>query len=152
MSLQSWQAAAITLQSLQFLILLLHDWIPLGPLTDVAAARRMNKPTHLLIGTAVTSVPVGWGLWRSIANFGHAYPHGLKIGLWLIYGILFIGELQSWWIPYVFGANAAKVQRFQEMFGRTHAFLPVRHGIVPNTFHFFLHVATIATLLVLTRV
>lgn len=152
MSLRSWQAAAIALQSLQFLILLLHDWIPLGSLTDVAAVRRMNKLKHLLIGTAVTSVPVAWALWRSIANFGHPYPHGLKIGLWLIYGILFVGELQSWWIPYVFGASPEKVQRFQELFGRTHAFLPVRHGIVPNTFHVLLHLATVATLLVLTRI
>lgn len=151
MSLQSWQAAAIALQGLHLAILLFHDWIPLPPLTDVEAVRRTNKITHMLIGTAITSVPVAWALWRSIANFGHTYPNGLKIGLWLIYGFLFVGELQSWWIPYFFGASPEKVQRFQEMFGRTHTFLTVRNGIVPNTFHVFLHLATVATLLVLTR-
>lgn len=151
MSLQSSQAAAIALQSLHLAILLLHDWIPLAPLTDVEAVRRANKFTHMLLGTAITSVPVAWALWRSVANFGHPYPRGLKIGLWLIYGILFAGELQSWWIPYLFGASPAKVERFQEMFGRTHVFLPVRNGIAPNTFHVFLHLATLATLLVLTQ-
>jgi hypothetical protein len=36
------------------------------------------------------------------------------------------------------------------MFGNTHAFLPERNGIVPNTLHCILHAATVATLVVLT--
>jgi hypothetical protein len=35
------------------------------------------------------------------------------------------------------------------MFGRTHTFLPVRHGIAPNTLHVLLHLATLATLILL---
>jgi hypothetical protein len=35
------------------------------------------------------------------------------------------------------------------MFGNTHSFLPVRNGIVPNTAHILLHVATAATLMIL---
>jgi hypothetical protein len=151
MSQQSWQAAAIALQTFQLAILLFHDWIPLGSLTDAKAVRQENTLAAMLVGTAITSVPVAFFLWRSIVNFGHTYPHGLKIALWLIYGFLFIGELQAWWIPYFFGASATKVERYQKMFGRTHAFLPVRNGIVPNTLHVTLHLATFATLLVLTQ-
>jgi len=151
MSPESWQAVAIALQALQLSILLFHDWVPLGSLTDVQAVRRANTPTYMLVGTAINSVPVGFALWRSVADFGHAYPHGLKIAMWLIYGILFAGELQSWWIPYFLGASPSKIERFQKMFGRTHAFLPVRHGIVPNTLHVILHLATFATLLILTQ-
>jgi hypothetical protein len=35
------------------------------------------------------------------------------------------------------------------MFGKTHAFLPVRNGIRINTLHVILHVATLTTLVVL---
>jgi hypothetical protein len=35
------------------------------------------------------------------------------------------------------------------MFGNTHSFLPKRTGMVPNTAHILLHVATLATLMVL---
>jgi hypothetical protein len=35
------------------------------------------------------------------------------------------------------------------MFGTTHAFLPERNGIRPNTLHVILHILTLATLVVL---
>jgi hypothetical protein len=35
------------------------------------------------------------------------------------------------------------------MFGKTYSFLPVRNGMVPNTAHILLHLATAATLIVL---
>jgi hypothetical protein len=35
------------------------------------------------------------------------------------------------------------------MFGKTHSFLPVRNGMVPNTAHILLHLATAATLIFL---
>ena len=35
------------------------------------------------------------------------------------------------------------------MFGRTHAFLPERIGIRPNTLHVILHAATLTTLILL---
>lgn len=151
MTLPLWQAILIALQAFHFVHLAFHDWVPLGSLNDVPAVHQVHTRTQLLIGTAITAVPVGWALWRSVVNFGHAYPHGLKIALWLIYGILFVGELQAWWFPYFFGASKAKAEEYQKMFGRTHAFLPERHGIVPNTLHCLLHAATLGTLLVLTQ-
>ena len=35
------------------------------------------------------------------------------------------------------------------MFGNTHAFLPPRNGIAPNTLHVILHISTLATLALL---
>jgi hypothetical protein len=42
-----------------------------------------------------------------------------------------------------------RAARYQIMLGKTHSFLPPRNGIVPNTAHFLLHLATAATLIVL---
>jgi hypothetical protein len=43
-----------------------------------------------------------------------------------------------------------RAARYRAMFGSTHAFLPERNGIVPNTLHCLLHAATVAMLLALT--
>ncbi len=37
-----WQSALVVLQAFQLAFLLVHDWIPLGPLNDVRAVRRDN--------------------------------------------------------------------------------------------------------------
>ena len=145
------QSALIALQAFQLAFLLGHDWIPLGRFNDIEAVRRENTLWQLLIGTTVTSIPVAIGLGLSIHYFGYSYPTGLKIWLWLTYGILFAGELEAWWIPYVFRPDAKRAARYKAMFGHTHFFLPERNGIVPNTLHVALHTTTLATLLVLTQ-
>jgi hypothetical protein len=46
----------------------------------------------------------------------------------------------DWWIPYFFGYGAEeRVDRYQQMFGDTHSFLPEINGIVPNTLHVIFH-------------
>ena len=146
-----WQSALVVLQVFQLAFLLVHDWIPLGPLNDVRAVRRENAVRLLMIGTAVSSAPVVAALWLSIRYFGHPYSTWVRVWLWATYGLLFAGELEAWWIPYFFRSVAKRRARYQAMFGHTHAFLPERNGIVPNTLHVVLHAATLATLLVLTQ-
>jgi len=46
-----------------------------------------------------------------------------------------IASLQLYWRPAII------------MFGKTHSFLPSRNGIVQNTAHILLHLATAATLI-----
>jgi hypothetical protein len=56
---------------------------------------------------------------------------------------------RAWWGPYLLGGSPARVARYQAMFARTHAFLPERNGIRPNTLHVALHVVVIAILVLL---
>jgi len=56
---------------------------------------------------------------------------------------------RAWWIPYLFRAEPERAARYQIMFGSTHRFLPTRNGLVPNTAHIMLHLATAATLVTL---
>jgi len=139
------------LQSFHVAFLLLHDWISLGHLNDIAAVRRANSTQALLAGTLLSSAPFLFGLAACLRDYGHPYPQWLHIWLWASYGLLFFGELRAWWIPYLFHADPALVVRYKSMFGRTHSFLPVRNGIVPNTLHVTLHLATLATLLLLSQ-
>lgn len=141
----------LALQAFQVLFLWVHDWVPLGRLNDVAAVRAQDSTARLAVVTLVQSVPFTIGLIFSLKYFGQAYPHWLRSWLWISYGLLFVGQLQAWWVPYLVGASAERTARYQMMFGKTHSFLPTRKGFVPNTAHILLHVATLATLVV-TRV
>lgn len=60
-----------------------------------------------------------------------------------------VGELEAWWIPYLFRSQPERAERYQVMFGDTHAFLPARNGIRLNTLHVTLHAATPTTLILL---
>jgi hypothetical protein len=71
------------------------------------------------------------------------------IWLWVSYGLLFIGQIRAWWVPYLLKPEPQRAERYRKMFGNTHSFLPERNGLVPNRLHALLHLATFATLLIL---
>jgi hypothetical protein len=82
-------------------------------------------------------------------HFGRPFPHWLYMWLWISYGLLFAGQIRAWWRPYLFHSEPERAARYQIMFGNTHHFLPTRNGLVPNTAHIMLHLATAATLFIL---
>jgi hypothetical protein len=143
------QIALIALQAFQVAFLWLHDWVPAPPLNDVAAVRREDLWRRLVIVTLVQSVPFTIGLYASLAHLGRPFPYWLVVWLWVSYSILFVGQLRAWWVPYLFVAEPERAQRYRAMFGKTHALLPMRNGLVPNTAHVLLHLATLATLALL---
>jgi len=49
----------------------------------------------------------------------------------------------------LFHSEPERAKRYRMVFGATHAFLPERDGIRPNTLHLILHLATLTTLIVL---
>ena len=139
--------ALLALQLFHVLFLSLHDWVPLGTLNDVTAVRAANG--RLLANTVISVIPYAFGLAGSVVYLGGPYPAWLLGWLWISYTALFLGELRAWWIPYLLLPEPARAARYQAMFGRTHAFLPERNGIRPNTLHVILHVATLTTLVLL---
>jgi hypothetical protein len=109
--------ALFALQGFHVLFLALHDWIPMGTLNDVKGVRKANPRSKLLTATFVSVAPFAIGFAASALYFGRAYPHWLYWWLWISYGLLFCGELQAWWIPYLFhrdperGALSSDVRR-----------------------------------------
>jgi hypothetical protein len=76
----------------------------------------------------------------------------MKYGALTGYGqqlTVFVGELRAWWVSCLFSPEPKRAARYQIIFGKTHTFLPVRNGLVPNTAHFLLHIATLFTLVLL---
>jgi hypothetical protein len=139
----------VALQAYQVAFLWLHDWVPLGRFNDVGAVRRQDPQRRLVVVTLMQSIPFTVGLYFSIRHLHEAFPGWLMLYLWISYGLLFVGQLRAWWVPYLLRAEPARAARYRAMFGNTHAFLPLRNGLVPNTAHITLHLATLATLVLL---
>ncbi len=142
----------LILQTIHVAFLWTHDWIPLGRMNDVAAVRRQDGRATLVRVTLIQSLPFSIGLFYSAAYGLRAQhtPGWLWTWLWISYGVLFAGELTAWWIPYLVRREPDRAARYKVLFGNTHAFLPERQGIIPNTLHCLLHLATLAMLLTLT--
>lgn len=146
---RGWQLLLVALQVFQLAFLLLHDWLPLGRLNDISAVRRTSTPLRTIAGLLVPGIPVFIGLSLSLKYFGIAYPGWVRWWLRVTYGFLLLGQLEAWWIPYLFGTTAERVALYQALFRRTHSFLPPRHGIVVNTLHVVLHASTFVTVVIL---
>jgi hypothetical protein len=143
--------ALIALQVYVVAFIALHDWVPLGDLNDVAAVQAADPRGKLVAVTVLSTLPFLVGLCGTVAYAGARFPGWLRWDLWLTYGAAVYGAARAWWIPYLFIDEPARALRYQGMFGRTHAFLPARRGIRPNTLHVSLHVAVIAIILLLAR-
>lgn len=132
-----------------FLFMLLHDWVPLGQLNDVQAVAETRSTQELIVVTAFGAGQIALLLGLVLFFIGKRYPIWARLWLIIHQGFILAGALHAWWIPYLFGYGAAeRVERYEAMFGNTHAFLPVNNGIVPNTLHVLFH-ATLLFCLIL---
>jgi hypothetical protein len=147
----AWMNVLIGLQAFQVLFLALHDWVPLGRLSNLSAVRGENPGARLWVATLVSTAPFAVGLAATAFYFytRGIFPGWVRWWVWISYSLLFAGELRAWWIPYLFGTTPERTARAKAMFEGTYAFLPERHGLRPDTLHVILHVVTAATLVVL---
>jgi hypothetical protein len=136
----------LALQALVVAFLLLHDWIPLGRLNNLAAIRSQDTTLHRVVVTLLPGVPAVIGLLFSAKYYGQPYPHWLEMWMWITYGLFFLGLLRAWWIPYLLLLDPERSARYQIIFAGTHSFLPQRNGMAPDTLHILFHLASVATL------
>lgn len=134
-----------------FLLMIVHDFVPLGPFNDVEAILNDRPLKELIFVTVVNAGQILLIIIGVLFFIGKKYPIIIKLWLIIHQSCIFIGALIAWWIPYIFGIGAEqRAERYQEMFGDTHSFLPIMNGIVPNTiytiFHFTLLFCIILTI------
>ena len=80
------------------------------------------------------------------------FPEWLKWFLWISYGLGLYGLLRTWYIPYLLIADPARTARYQQRFDQTHAFLPTRNGIRPDTLHVSFHAVYLVLVALLIKI
>jgi len=141
--------ALIACQLVVVLFIALHDWIPLGRLNNLQGIRAADTTGKLLFVTLLSTLPFAIGLAASAYYATAGFPMWLMWLLWISYGAGLYGMLRAWWIPYLFVSDPGLVERYRVRFAQTHAFLPTRNGIRPDTLHVCFHVVVVMTLILL---
>ena len=142
--------AFIACQCYVVLFIAIHDWIPLGSLNNLEGIRRVDSLQKRILTTVLSTLPFAVSLIGSL-YYSSGFPGWLWWLLWISYGAGLYGMLRAWWIPYLVIKDPARAARYQERFAHTHAFLPERNGIRPDTLHVTFHLVllTLVILLVL---
>src|ERR1700691_6011865 len=135
--------ALLGLQCFVVLFVALHNWIPLGTLNNVKGVRVEFPTGKLFVVTLINFTPVAIGLAATAFYFGRAYPGWVFWWLWITYGFACYGSLTACWIPYLARPDPQRAARYRTMYAGTHAFLPERNGIRPNTLLVFFVVVTV---------
>lgn len=142
--------AMVTLLALQCFVVLfvaLHNWIPLGTLNNIKGVRQEFPTSKLVVTTLINITPVAIGLAATVFYFGRGYPGWVFGWLWITYGLVCYGSFTSWWMPYLLRPDPQRAARYRTMYAGTHAFLPERNGIRPNTLHVLFDIVTVAILI-----
>jgi hypothetical protein len=99
--------------------------------------------------TAISALPFAIGLAGSMYYGGSRFPDWLLYLLWISYLAGVYGMLRAWWVPYLIVPDPVRAARYQVRFAHTHAFLPVRNGIRPDTLHVSFHAVFLVALVLL---
>jgi len=121
------------------LFIALHDWIPLGRLNNLRGIRAVDPAAKRLAVTALSTLPFAVGLAASVHYADVGFPRWLLWFLWCSYATGLYGILRAWWLPYLLIPDPARAARYRARFENTHAFLPARNGIRPDTLHAGFH-------------
>lgn len=131
------------------LFMIVQDWVPLGIFNDIEAITALQSAKELMVVTLINVAQIILLLGIIITFVGRRYPIWVKLWLVIHPSCIFVGVMISWWIPYLLGVGAEeKVDRYQQMFGNTHSFLPIMHGIVPNTLHTIFHLTLLFCIII----
>jgi hypothetical protein len=134
------------------LFISVHDWVPLGRLNNLRGIQAADSRGRLFLVTCLSTLPFAVGLLGSVYFANGRFPGWLRYTLWISYVTATYGMLRAWWIPYLVVADPARAKRYQLRFAGTHAFLPERNGIRPDTLHVIFHIGLIATVVLLIAV
>jgi len=120
----------------------LHDWVDIPPLTNLPALRKAHSFRFRLIGSLVNAGLILIPIIITLCYMASPFPLWARLLMTVIYGLITVGTLAAWWIPYFGGGYWAYGDKtgFEE-YRNTHSFLPARgNNVVPNTLHVILHI------------
>jgi hypothetical protein len=131
----------LTTSLCQLAILLVHDWLDLFPLNDIAHLQHsMSARQRLLMIFGNTAVYFGLLLAQAI-YFGQTKPFWLGIAGAFYYCSVWFMMYQQWYKLYLFGAPEQVCRKYALEYGRTLQILPPRgNNPRPNLLHAILHV------------
>jgi hypothetical protein len=133
--------------TLQFLVVVLHDWLDIPGWTHGRQVQSTIGRKQLWIATAINAIfpglAVAFALW-----YWNAPKPAIVVDYWLIYCAITLGSaITMWYVPYFFGASQRKTRDYAQMYAGTRQVLPRRgDNPRPNLLHVCFHVLFVINL------
>lgn len=129
----------IVLQIVLLFFMTFHDWVHLPPLTDIRELEKHSTFVGRLINSTLLFFLIFIPLFLTW-YYQNSFPQWTLIIIALFYGLLSLGTILTWWIPYFFGSYSEEHKQGFVGYKNTHHFLPaIGDHVIPNTFHVLLH-------------
>lgn len=129
----------IITQVILILIMALHDWVHIPPLTNIKDLETEHSIKFRVVTSLINTFMIVVPFILTILYMPGSWPCWATITMVTFYTLLTIGTIMAWWIPYICGSSAKHKAGFAE-YKNTHHFLPARgDNVIPNTFHCIMH-------------
>ncbi len=127
--------------TLQFVVVVCHDWLDIPGWTHGRQVRAVIGRTKLVWATAINALFPGLAVAFALWFWGK--PHPKFVGTyWVIYcGVTMLSVVGMWYVPYFFGADEKKKLEYSRMYMGTRHILPARaDNPRPNLLHIWFHI------------
>lgn len=132
---------------LQFVVVVLHDWVDVPGWTHGAQVQATIGRRKLLLATLVNAIFPG--LAAAFAIWFWNRPEPVYVAdYWLLYcAVTLVSAITMWYLPYLFGTTAERRREYARMYAGTRHVLPARgDNPRPNLLHVCFHALFITTL------
>jgi len=133
--------------ALQFLLVVLHDWLEIPGWTHSRQVQAVVGRKRLMIATAINAIFPGMAVALAILFWRAPKPSAVT-NYWLLYcSITVASAVMMWYLPYFFGASENTKRQYAQMYEGTRQILPPRKDHPrPNLLHICFHVLFLVNL------
>lgn len=132
---------------LQFLVVVLHDWLNIPGWTHGRQVQQVIGCNKLLAATLINAVFPGAAVFLVLYFWSRPKP-ALVSSYWLLYcAVTVASAVMMWYIPYFRGAGEKTCQDYSRMYAGTRQVLPARNNNPrPNLLHICFHMLFLVNL------
>lgn len=140
------QPVFTVLITLQFLVVVLHDWLNIPGWTHGRQVQSIVGRRKLWFATLINSIFPGLAVAFALIFLNRPKP-GLVVNYWFIYcAITLTSAIAMWYVPYFFGASEKLKRDYAGMYAGTKQIFPPRgDNPRPNLLHVCFHALFVAT-------
>ena len=136
-TIQAWFACLITLQ---FVVVVAHDWIDVQGWTHGSQVQSVVGRRKLWIATLINAIFPGVAV-AFVFSFWNRPKPGFVTGYWVIYcAVTLASAIFMWYVPYFLGATEKTKLDYSRMYAGTRQLLrPRKDNPRPNLLHLCFH-------------
>jgi hypothetical protein len=134
------QAVFACLITLQFAVVVFHDWINIPGWTHGTQVQMVVGRRKLLVATLLNAIFPGIAVAFAV-NFWNRPKPGFVTNYWLIYcAVTLASAIFMWYVPYFLGATEETKRDYSRMYAGTRQVLrPRKENPRPNLLHLCFH-------------